>query len=164
MGPIHLKNEGPNRRQRPTVSAATDGEISACPSDESTNHLQKHFQAIIPAARTRSKGSHSTTQTPDTRHTFGHVLFGHKVIPLLTRQYEATLISIRFLSMSPFIELMTDSHGRYRLIGAAISIGSGIRWAKYETGALIRAGSLVPKPHYPRTQIISPRELSMTLE
>ena len=42
---IHVKIEWPNQ-QRPT-----DRANPASPSDESTNHLQKHFYAIIPAAR-----------------------------------------------------------------------------------------------------------------
>ena len=38
------------------------------------------------------------------------------------------------------IVILSGIYVRYRLIGAAISNESGIRLAKYEIGALIRAG------------------------
>ena len=56
VGLSTLKTSGQTDRQRPT-DRPTDEANSACPSDESTNHLQKHFYAIIPAARRGGRSS-----------------------------------------------------------------------------------------------------------
>ena len=60
VGGIHVENEWPSRRpsDRPAEPARRD---PACPPDESTNHLQKHFNTIISAAGPTGKVKRQAT-------------------------------------------------------------------------------------------------------
>ena len=60
VGGIHVENEWPSRRpsDRPAEPRRRD---PACPPDESTNHLQKHFNTIISAAGPTGKVKRQAT-------------------------------------------------------------------------------------------------------
>ena len=101
-GAIHAQNEWPDR---PTATdRPTDEANSACPSDESTNHLQKHFYAIIPAARRGGRSSVDRQSLYYTETRIYAFIQGGTVCPVTLRKLMSHALHFLMTSVTPKYE------------------------------------------------------------